>query len=359
MREGFNLIGYATSPSGLGEDLRSFASILEYLKISFSVIDIKTIASNSVKSKWNGLKNCDFKINIFFMSPMESLDLYNNYPNMFNKNYFNIGYFPWELPDYPQSHIKALEIVDCIWTPSRFCQNSLQGSTKKPVLFMPLPVIFHDGSGLDFRGMLDIPDDAHVSLYSFDIHSTLNRKNPQAVIESFCKFNAATPNTYLILKINRIKNSPLSDFEWLPNNKNIKAITHQLTQNELADLYLSANCYISLHRSEGFGRTLVEAMQHGLNIISTNFSGPNDFLTNENSYLVNWDKKVVATGDYPFTEGSWWANPSTNHAAELLNKSMVEPHISKNKIQETGNQYRPEVMAKNYQKFIEFLERKL
>lgn len=316
--EGFTLVGYASSPLGLGEDLRAFASMLEHLKIPFSVLDLPTESQGTVVNPWTLQTQQPFATFVYFMSPMSCLRLAKLHPELFEKPKQKIGYFLWELPDFPQKFIPALELMDQVWCPTHFVQNSFFQQVKKLILALPLPVLSAPASGHNFRTQLGIPDSAFVSLYMFDIHSTLNRKNPQAVVQAFELFAKRCPKAHLILKINRLTNAPKGSLDWLPQHPRIHLISTSLAPNQLTDLYQASNCYLSLHRSEGFGRTLVEALQNGLYLVSTPFSGPNDFLTPDNALLVDWDRQEVQPGEYPHAEASWWANPRVSHAAEQL-----------------------------------------
>jgi len=349
-QKGFNLIGYATSPLGLGEDLRSFAAMLEYLDIPFSVIDIPTESQGQVRVSWKNLSGADFAINVFFMSASTCLRLAQHQPQLFKPSQLKIGYFLWELPDFPKKLDKALHLVDHIWCPTKFVQASFLKSTKKLILSIPLPVIQHARSGIDYRQILGIPKKAFVSLFIFDIHSTLNRKNPQGAIKAFLQAAKDDPDHYLILKINRSQGLDLSQYPWLPYHPQIKYILEPLSPNQLSDLYQAANCYLSLHRSEGFGRTLVEALQHGLTIVSTDFSGPADFLDESNAYLVKWQKKAVLAGDYPDCDPSWWAEPSVSNAAkQLLEIRSKRRSPRKNR----GEQFSVEALASRYKHILQ------
>ena len=316
--KGFNLIGYATSPMGLGEDLRSFAAMLDYLGIPFSVVDIPTDVQGKVPVAWQHMTTEDYDTSFFFMAATECQRLAQVHPQLFSQPKKKIGYFLWELPDFPDEHVPALKLVDHIWCPTKFVQSSFFAKSKQLTLALPLPVVQASPTGLDFRKKLKIPPDAFVSLYMFDLHSTIKRKNPQAVIRVFLEYAQKLSHAYLILKVNRWQNLGPDALSWLPNHPRIKLVKETLSPGELADLYRSANCYLSLHRSEGFGRTLVEAMQHGLHVVSTNFSGPADFLNSENSLLVDWKKRELQPNDYLNFTKSWWAEPNEASALKQL-----------------------------------------
>lgn len=346
--KGFNLIGYATSPMGLGEDLRSFAAMLDYLGIPFSVVDVPTDVQGKVPVAWQHMTTEDYGTSVFFMAANECLKLAQANPVLFTQPSKKIGYFLWELPDFPNEDVPALMLVDHIWCPTRFVQEVFFSKSKQLTLALPLPVVQHAGTGRNFRAELNIPEvkananakkkaspkassqtttgspnkPAFVCLFMFDLHSTMARKNPEAVIRVFLEFAKTNPDAYLILKVSRWQNMGRNALAWIPKHPQIKLIKETLKPAELSDLYQAANCYMSLHRSEGFGRTLVEALQQGLHVISTNFSGPKDFLNEHNALLVDWSRNNVLPGDYPHLQTpSWWANPNEAHALQQLHQA--------------------------------------
>ncbi len=349
MKPGLNLIGYATSPTGLGEDLRSFASMLDYLDVPYSVIDLPTESSGKVKQHWKSLTQQDYAVSFFFMSPMECSRLAEAQPKLFSEPRTKVGYFLWELPDFPDQFVPALNLVDHIWCPTRFVQQAFFSKLKKLTLSIPLPVMSAPRSGRDMRRELDIPETAFVALYMFDVRSTLTRKNPQATIQAFSQFAENKADAYLILKINRWQQVDQRLFNWIPIHPQVRIITETMSNGELSDLYQASNVYLSLHRSEGFGRTLVEAMQHGLEVISTNYSGPEDYLEPAYARLVDWQKQRVEKGDYPYTTGSSWADPSVDSAVEQLNAVYYQIDKQRSDLsREAGNRFTVENLAEKY-----------
>lgn len=353
LKKGFNLIGYATSPLGLGEDLRSFASILEYLEIPFSIVDLPTDSSGKVPYNWHYLTAEDYENSVFFMSPMGCQQLFKSFPDLFTKPKKTIGYFLWELPDLPEEFIPALRLVTHIWCPTKFVQRSFMAKSRQLTLCLPLPVIQAEPIGFDFRDQLNIPEKSFVALYMFDMHSTINRKNPQAVVNAFLEFSEKINDAYLILKINRWKNRDQSELSWLPKHPQIKLVTETLMPGHLVDLYRASNCYLSLHRSEGFGRTLVEALQNDLALISTNYSGPADFANDQNAYLVSWQPRKLLPGEYPHSKGSTWSEPSIPDAVKHLHHLYRNGHQEK-KVQasRTGKFFETASLAKHYAPII-------
>ena len=357
-RSGFTLVGYATSPLGLGEDLRSFAAMLEHQQIPFSVIDLPTESQGQVANRWNGLTRERYPTFVYFMSPMSCQRLAEMHPELFKWPRQKIGYFLWELPDFPTRFVPALQRMDQIWCPTRFVQQSFFNKVRKLTLALPLPVIQAAPTGVDFRRKLGIPPAAFVSLFLFDVHSTLQRKNPQAAVQAFLRFADQHPQAHLILKVNRLHNAQPGALDWLPRHPRIHLLTDTLAPGELTDLYRSADCYLSLHRSEGFGRTLVEALQNGLELVCTDFSGPQDFVNETNALLVNWKRQTVEPGDYPHAETSWWAQPSVKHAAQRLHEaSLRRARGSTNAAgQATGAAFLPQALAERYRPILQAIQ---
>ena len=353
MAAGFNLIGYATSPTGLGEDLRAFAAMLDHLAIPYSVTDVPTEIRGQVRQAWKHLTVADYETSFFFMSPMECLRLHEAQPDLFSRPRLKVGYFLWELPDFPDAFDPALDLVDHIWCPTRFVQSALFKKTKKLTMAIPLPVIKAARGGRDFRELLGIPRSAFVALYMYDVRSTNQRKNPEGTVNAFLAFAERHPDAWLVLKINRWQQADKKPLSWLPANPRIRIVSDTLDHAGLSDLYAAADVYLSLHRSEGFGRTLVEAMQHGLSLICTDFSGPADYLTPANAYLVDWRKRAVAKGDYPYTEGSWWSEPSLLSAVARLEEAWSAKATHSHKQPEmTGQQFTVAGLAERYRKIL-------
>jgi glycosyltransferase involved in cell wall biosynthesis len=91
-----------------------------------------------------------------------------------------------------------------------------------------------------------------------------------------------------------------------------------MPKREVETLLCALDVYVSLHRSEGFGYTLAEAMLLGVPAMATRYSGNLDFMTSENSFLVDCRETVVRTREGPFETGTLWAEPDVEHAVALL-----------------------------------------
>jgi glycosyltransferase involved in cell wall biosynthesis len=169
--------------------------------------------------------------------------------------------------------------------------------------------------------MLGIPANAFVVLSMFDVHSTVARKNPEGGLRAFVHFAGSRADVNLVMKVHR-RGGGAPDFIPPVNDPRVVYLEQALDPGQMSDLYAAADCYLSLHRSEGLGRTLVEALLHGKTLVANPYSGPSDFLNEGNALLVDYQPAGVAPGAYPNCDGSWWSEPSVAHAAACLEQAF-------------------------------------
>lgn len=246
---------------------------------------------------------------------------------------YNIILPAWELPRYPAPWAEALNQFDEVWASSEFIAGSLSTVVSKPLRLMPQAVAPALTQHLGRRA-LGIPDHVTAFLFFFDLSSYIARKNPFQVIEAFKALVARHPRepAHLILKF---KGSLTQDTTGAQLRDAIGAVTDrvQLIEGALPDhsvknLVRNADCFISLHRSEGFGRGLAEAMAFGVPVIATGYSGNLTFMRPENSRLVACRQIAVGPGEYPHWEDQSWAQPELEDAVAamediLLNRAQV------------------------------------
>jgi glycosyltransferase involved in cell wall biosynthesis len=169
--------------------------------------------------------------------------------------------------------------------------------------------------------------------YGFDFGSTAARKNPMGVLEAFQQAfpqDAADPMAHRVGLM--IKTFPprrhKADYDWLrarvAEDPRIHLVSGHLSREDLLRLYACCDVFVSLHRSEGFGRGLAEALQLGLHVIATDFGGNTDFCTGPLAHPVQFKRVPIPRGAYPCADGHDWAEPDLNHAVCLLKKVASE-----------------------------------
>jgi hypothetical protein len=177
------------------------------------------------------------------------------------------------------------------------------------------------------RRYFGIRESAFTLLSFFDLSSYASRKNPQAVLALFERLRAAVPwrDLQLVLKA---KNGERDAEEWaagIAADAQIKVLFQPLDSHGVRSLINACDCFVSLHRAEGFGRGPGEAMALGRLAMATGWSGNVDFMTAENALLVRHAMVALGDGDYPHGSGQSWAEPSVEHACELLQGALADP----------------------------------
>ena len=127
-----------------------------------------------------------------------------------------------------------------------------------------------------------------------------------------------------------------------------------LRRPELLALYKCCDCFVSLHRSEGFGRNIVECLMLGLDVIATGYSGNLDYSTASNMHLVDYSLCKVKKGEYFGAEGLQWAEPSVKKAAELMRKAVADKDIRPTK-KEVYSAYMPSVICNTYKERLNYI----
>lgn len=239
---------------------------------------------------------------------------------------YRVAVWWWELEQLPADWLGRGADVDEIWAPTAFIARAMRplGKPVFPMLpsvrlsaFTPLP-----------KSHFGLSREKVTFLFAFDMNSRMERKNPLGLIRAFRL--AFGPNDPVELAI---KVSPQGRFyaDWwralraAAADTGVRLIDRSMPRDELLGLMNAADVYVSLHRSEGFGLTMAEAMLLGKPTIATGYSGNVDFMTPETGYLVRHDRAVIESDIPPYPKGCVWAEPCVRHAAELMRRVVDHP----------------------------------
>jgi glycosyltransferase involved in cell wall biosynthesis len=238
-----------------------------------------------------------------------------------------IGIWGWETDTIPARWQRAFALVREIWVYSRFMAQNIGAVAPVPTIALPPPVQAPAEPAAPLR--LDVPDDdGFLFLFVFDYLSTIQRKNPVGLIEAFKRAFAPGEGPRLLLKTINGPLRPLAEEQvlWAAHGRpDIHVIDRSLSGHELNGLMAGCDAYVSLHRSEGFGLTMAEAMAIGKPVIGTGYSGNIDFMNAENSYLVEYELGRVGPDCEIYPPEGTWAQPSVEHAAELMRRVVEHP----------------------------------
>lgn len=237
-----------------------------------------------------------------------------------------IALWYWEMEEVPPEWAARLGWAHEVWAPTAFTAATFRKVVKVPVRpvlpglelppFKPLP-----------RSHFGLPDDRFLFLFTFDMHSTVERKNPLGLIAAFRKAFARTEPVELVVKVSRGDGHPadLARLTAACEEAEVRLIDAVLPRGELLALMACCDCYASLHRAEGLGLGMAEAMLLGKPVVGTGYSGNLDFMSDANSYLVHAGRVACGADAFPYRAGFVWGDPDLDHAAVQLRRVYDHP----------------------------------
>lgn len=331
------LAGHPFAPIGRGEDVRCTFRALRAVAVKPSLLDIYKHDSPDLEARQeftDYLTDAPSLINVFHLNGDEVDPALAAVSRRIPEGAYNIVYPAWELANYPRDWALQLDRFDEIWAPSKFILDALTPAVSKPVVHMPLAceVVL---ASLRSRRYFRIPDSAYAFLFFFDFRSYASRKNPFAVIDAFAELRKSRPNadTCLVIKVSGGDAAPQA-VESLkaaiaPHRGKVVLIDQSMTDNDTKNLVRASDCFVSLHRSEGFGRGLAEAMSLGKPTIATNYSGNLDFMSEDTALLVDYRLIAVQAGEYPCHQGQVWADADSHCASRHMVRLLDDPEAGR------------------------------
>lgn len=361
---GVNVVGFAKGTLGIGEDARMAACALKHAKVAARIysppMDIPSTQTDASAEAFL----CEapvYRTNILYIPASETLRLYmQDGPGIFNFRY-NICAWQWELPHFPVTLRGALPLGQEFWASSTFTANAVRKITDSPVLYMPMAVTLPNFTQLGRRAH-NLPENTFLFLYVFDGLSWGSRKNPMAAIRAFQAAFSATDDVRLIIKtMHATRDMPFwrAVLKAEAQDPRILCINEVCTKQQLLSLFACCDAYVSLHRAEGFGRTIAEAMLLERPVIATAWSGNADFTTPETAFAVGGKLVPVREGEYIFWEGQEWCEPDHEAAVWAMRECVANPALAKAKAQ-AGRQlilerYSASAVGLRYRKRLETL----
>ena len=322
-RRPVEIVGYLSMAAGVGESARLCAAALSQAGREIMLADVSTHPDEGKLVEWTSeqISGGQSGSRIWHLNPpMLPRAILKKGLGNFTRA-FNIGYWAWEL-----------EVVPAEW---RNAMRAIAPHTTAPVIVVPHPVT--ERSAADgIRQKFGIAEDAFLVSFVFSAGSSINRKNPQAAIEAFRLFSAECPHAFLLMKAsgNPVRDEALRALmQSVEGDRNIRIVTDNLASSEINGIIRDSNAYLSLHRSEGFGLTVAEAIMHRTPVVSTEWSGTADFCDPDNTWLVVPSLIPVVDSHPEFADltNAVWADPSPATAAAHLKSIYSDPEAAKQK----------------------------
>lgn len=321
---GINVVGYITSEFGLGEAVRMNIKAMHKAKIPTSLINIDPGKRHSTNdTTFNDFnENNPYSINFFQIAPNSVLDIAEKLGNDFFKEKYNILFTAWESEVFPKNLRRSLNFFDEIWVPSKFCQDVISRNFNGSVINIPHAI---EPKTIDITNSKIIDSifskQKFSFLFVFDFNSSIERKNTLSLVAVFIKSFQNNNNVELIIKASGFKKNKKEKAQLdqlVKIHKNIKVVYEIFKKNILNKIIKKSDCYVSLHRSEGFGLTMAEAMYWGKPVIATGYSGNLEFMNSFNSYLINYSLIKNILEDNNYDDEIIWAQPNEEEASSVL-----------------------------------------
>ncbi len=308
-KPGVNLIGVYNGVLGIGEDLRTVERCLQLSDIPYSIYNFPDqISSDKLDSPTAAkvLNSLPHSINLFVLPVMEILRFFWRYHDKVDSQQTSIAYAPWELPFMTKEHEMIFDLVDEYWASSTFIRNSIPTEHQNKSRLMPLAFVNNSNKTEEKE-----KKSVFRFLIVFDSLSFVERKNPKSAIKAFLEEFNDEPVELVIKSMHMQHKEPdlYQEIKLLTNSHPIKIIDYTLTEQEMGTLISDADVLVSAHRSEGFGRLIIEAMQKRTLCLVSNFSGNTDFCTPETAILI--EGKTIPVGDnyHCSDERQYWFDP--------------------------------------------------
>lgn len=332
---GVNIHGFVYGQMGVGEDVRMAFRALQATDLPVALLNI--VPGPGVSQNERSLESfvcaeARYQINLVCVPAFEHARYFIEQGCSWMRERHTIGYWPWELHAWPQEWEHLFCLVDEVWASSVHTRDAYLASAKLPVKLMPMAVAL-DTVGGKKRREFGLPEDDFLFLFVFDLNSSARRKNPHACLQAFLQAfppGAGGQNAGLVIKVQKPRGRH-PDWDALKKlqkqDKRIFLIEETLSRADLLALFQVCDCFLSLHRAEGFGRCIAEAMLLGMPVITTGYSGNMMFASRGNSLLVDYKMIPLVDGDYPHGQGQQWAEPLVEDAVRQMRHAYEQRQL--------------------------------
>jgi glycosyltransferase involved in cell wall biosynthesis len=327
--DGINLVGYLRTESGVGAAARNYLRALQTLSLPVSLHDVSDVQGNRSQDRTilEFGATSQYEVNLVCVDAQVHYAVRSALGEDFFEGRYNIAIWAWEQLRFPEKWYDRFAYYDEIWVGTSFIANVLAPIAPIPVIRVP-PVLTlaEPDCRQTGRHRLGVNNDDFVFLFIFDFHSRARRKNPLAVIRAFKTAFGSSERARLVMKcVNAHSARP--DFDQMRQEAEGYPITlyeGYWPIQDVRDLMAACDSYVSLHRSEGTGLTISDAMALGKPVIATGWSGNMDFMNVNNSFPVAYELVKLEENAGPYQAGELWADPSVTHAAELMRQVYTD-----------------------------------
>jgi len=331
------IVGHPFAPIGMGQHLRSAFRALRAAELPVEILDVYGIPNTDadLRAEFTPFltDRVGSGVGIFCINGDEVDPILRHLGERAGHG-GRIIYPMWELPRYPSEWARELERFDEVWAASAYTQASFASSVSIPVRRLPLATqpTFTQPLG---RRSFGIPEDCYAFLLFCDLQSYIERKNPYAAIEAFRRVLEERPglNTRLVIKINGSQTRPEQARKFTDRLESfadrVVVLDRTMTDAEIKALHVCCDAFVSLHRCEGYGFGMAEAMYFGKPTLATGYSGNVDFMLPGVAHRLDFKLIPVPEGAYPHAAGQVWADADVEQAAGVMIELAENPEAGR------------------------------
>lgn len=363
-RLGMNVAGFLTADLGIGESARCMVRAADAAGLEMALVDLRLPCKNRRGDATYAARlreDAPYAVSVIHVDPPASIDLDHHHPGLRAAKY-NVGYWAWELPEFPDAWLPYCDYFDEIWAPSDFTRAAIALKSPVPVLTMPHAISFARPSEPPeaLRARLRLPPGAFLFLALFDLNSYAERKNPGAALEAFRRSGLAGRGAHLVVKVQNAAANP-AEFDALRDaaeaEPGVVLISETLARGEIYALEAACDAFVSLHRAEGFGLAVAECMHLGKPVIATDWSATAEFLGPGNGFPVRCRLVALERNLGPYPRGQAWAESDPEHAAECMRELFADrvlaSRLGKAAAETVAQRFSPSVVGARYRRRLE------
>ncbi len=333
---GVNLAGFLQSELGIGEAARGLVSGLDAVGIPVLPVHGSWRPSSRQDHSYAMFDTdaASFPVNLVCVNADVLPHWAAQAGERFFEGRYTIGFWWWEVLRFPDGWLPAFDLVDEVWVATQHVADALMPVSPVPVTKVTLPVAAPRVKRRS-RRQLGLPD-GFLFLYLFDYHSVFERKNPLAAIEAFKRAFPPGSGPKLVIKcINHSYHEHEHEALLLAASEHpdVYVVDRYVSASEKNSMLASADCYVSLHRAEGFGLTPAESLCMGKPVIATRYGGNLDFMNDRNSWLVDYRLVPIGPGNSPYPADGEWAEPDVDQAASYMREVAQGSAVTRERAQ--------------------------
>ncbi|HKI06225.1 MAG TPA: glycosyltransferase [Thermoanaerobaculia bacterium] len=358
--EGINVVGWAEAPTGVGEACRGTLAALAAGGIPHALWSLDGSKGGTLGKSDQGLP---YEVTLYHVNADMMETVQRQVPQALSLGRHRVGYWFWELSYFGAGQAGAFRHVDEVWAPSRFCQDAFRSLSPVEVRWMP-PCVTPPNAAPARRDALGVPAGSFLFFHAFDALSVPERKNPAGLLAAFARVaRECRRPVHLLLKAHHLEHAPGLAEELRRGIAGLPVTlwTDTVPRRELDGWLAACDAYVSLHRSEGLGLPLLEAMALGKPVIATGYGGVTDFLDDTTGLVVRHRLVPLERPAGPYPAGAVWAEPDAEHAAALMRSLAEAPETALGRIEAARRRvrelYAPEAAAERLRRELARIRR--